>query len=303
MERYESKSKDVLDVSPRPSDDGDMTQLRWLITGASAGFGRTFAEVLLAQGDQVVATARDPRTVADLVERYPDSALALPLDVTDPVQVRDTVAAAVAAGPVDVLVNNAGHGLLGALEELSDEQIHQVLGVNLLGALAVTRAVLPHMRSRRSGHIVQMSSVGGVVGNPGHAIYATTKFALEGASEALAGEVAPFGIRVTIVEPGPFRTEFLGRSMSFAAPIADYEDGPAGALRDRFGKGHGRQPGDPVLAIEAIIGTVRAPSAPLRLPLGRQAVERIRTKLTNQLADLDAVADLAISTDRPAENS
>jgi NAD(P)-dependent dehydrogenase (short-subunit alcohol dehydrogenase family) len=138
--------------------------------------------------------------------------------------------------------------LLGALEELSDDQIHHVLGVNLLGALAVTRAVLPHMRSRRSGHIVQMSSVGGVVGNPGHAIYATSKFALEGASEALAGEVAPFGIRVTIVEPGPFRTEFLGRSMSVAAPIPEYQDGPSGAMRERFGKGHGQQPGDPVLA-------------------------------------------------------
>jgi NAD(P)-dependent dehydrogenase (short-subunit alcohol dehydrogenase family) len=206
----------------------------------------------------------------------------------------------VAAGPVDVLVNNAGHGLLGALEELSDVDIRAVLEVNLLGALTVTRAVLPHMRSRRSGHIVQMSSVGGVVGNPGHAIYATTKFALEGASEALAGEVAPFGIRVLIVEPGPFRTEFLGRSLEFATPIPDYQEGAAGALRQRFGSGHGTQPGDPELAVEAIIATVRAESAPLRLPLGRQAVERIRAKLTRQLADLEAVADLAISTDRPA---
>jgi NAD(P)-dependent dehydrogenase (short-subunit alcohol dehydrogenase family) len=278
-----------------------MTQLRWLITGASAGFGRTFAEVLLAQGDQVVATARDPEAVADLVGRYPGTAQALRLDVTDGEQVRETVAAAVAAGPVDVLVNNAGHGLLGALEELSDEQIHQVLGVNLLGVLTVTRAVLPHMRSRRSGHIVQMSSVGGVVGNPGHAIYATTKFGLEGASEALAGEVAPFGIKVLIVEPGPFRTEFLGRSIGFATPIPQYQDGPAGALRERFGKGHGLQPGDPVLAVQAIIDTVRSGKGPLRLPLGRQAVDRIRAKLTVQLADLDAVEELAVSTDRPAD--
>jgi NAD(P)-dependent dehydrogenase (short-subunit alcohol dehydrogenase family) len=277
-----------------------MTQLRWLITGASAGFGRTFAEVLLAQGDRVVATARDPESVADLVERHPDTAQAVRLDVTNGDQVREAVAAAVAAGPVDVLVNNAGHGLLGALEELSDEQIHQVLGVNLLGALAVTRAVLPHMRSRRTGHIVQMSSVGGVVGNPGHAIYATSKFGLEGASEALAGEVAPFGIKVLIVEPGPFRTEFLGRSMGYATPIPDYEDGPAGALRERMGTGHGQQPGDAVLAVEAIIATVRSGNGPLRLPLGRQAVDRIRAKLTAQLADLDAVEELAVSTDRPA---
>jgi NAD(P)-dependent dehydrogenase (short-subunit alcohol dehydrogenase family) len=275
-----------------------MTSLRWFITGSSAGFGRTLAEALLARGDSVVATARDPRAVGDLVEKYPDAVLALPLDVTDAGQVRAAVDAAVAAGPLDVLVNNAGHGLLGALEELSDEQIHEVLAVNLLGALAVTRAVLPHMRARRGGHIVQISSVGGVIGNPGHAIYATTKFALEGASEALAGEVAPFGIRVTIVEPGPFRTEFLGRSMGRATPIPDYEDGPAGALRARFGTDHGRQAGDPVRAVEAIVDVVRSPSAPLRLPLGRAAVERIRAKLRGQLADLEACADVAVDADR-----
>jgi NAD(P)-dependent dehydrogenase (short-subunit alcohol dehydrogenase family) len=137
-----------------------------------------------------------------------------------------------------------------------------------------------------------------VVGNPGHAIYATSKFALEGASEALAGEVAPFGIRVTIVEPGPFRTEFLGRSLGHATPIPDYEDGPAGALRARNATAHGRQPGDPVRAVEAIIDVVHAPSAPLRLPLGRSAVERIRAKLQAQLGDLEACAEVAIAADR-----
>lgn len=272
--------------------------MRWFITGSSAGFGRVFAETLLDRGDTVVATARDPRSLADLVDKYPDAVLALPLDVTDAGQVRAAVDAAVAAGPIDVLVNNAGHGLLGALEELSGEEIRDVLAVNLLGALAVTRAVLPHMRARRRGHIVQMSSVGGVIGNPGHAIYATSKFALEGASEALAGEVAPFGIGVTIVEPGPFRTEFLGRSLRRATPIPDYEDGPAGALRARFGTQHGQQPGDPVRAVEAIIDVVHSSSAPLRLPLGRQAVERIRGKLQGQLADLEACAEVAIAADR-----
>lgn len=284
----------------RRGNDGCMTsptRLRWFITGSSAGFGRTLAEALLARGDTVVATARDPRALTDLVEKYPDAVLTLPLDVTDAGQVREAVDAAVAAGPIDVLVNNAGHGLLGALEDLSDEEIHDVLAVNLLGALAVTRAVLPHMRARRRGHIVQMSSVGGVIGNPGHAIYGTSKFALEGASEALAGEVAPFGIRVTIVEPGPFRTEFLGRSLRRATPIPDYEDGPVGALRSRFGTQHGRQPGDPVRAVEAIIDVVRSPSAPLRLPLGRAAVERIRAKLQQQLADVEACAEVAIATD------
>jgi NAD(P)-dependent dehydrogenase (short-subunit alcohol dehydrogenase family) len=275
-----------------------MGGMRWFITGSSAGFGRVLAETLLARGDTVVATARDPRALSDLVEKYPDAVLALPLDVTDAGQVRAAVDAAVASGPIDVLVNNAGHGLLGALEELTDDEIQEVLAVNLLGALAVTRAVLPHMRARRTGHIVQMSSVGGVIGNPGHAIYATSKFALEGASEALAGEVAPFGIRVTIVEPGPFRTEFLGRSMRHATPIPDYEDGPAGALRARFVTQHRRQPGDPVRAVEAIIDVVRSPAAPLRLPLGRAAVERIRAKLQQQLADVEAVSEVAIAADR-----
>ncbi|GAA0927239.1 SDR family oxidoreductase [Pseudonocardia zijingensis] len=274
--------------------------MHWLITGSSSGLGRTLAETLLAGGDTVVATARDPHAVADLAERYPGSALALPLDVTHGSQVRAAVETAVAAGPIDVLVNNAGHGLLGALEELSDAEIHEVLAVNLLGALAVTRAVLPHMRERRSGHVVQLSSVGGVVANPGHAIYAASKFALEGASEALAGEVAPFGIRVTIVEPGPFRTEFLGRSLGRSTPIPDYAGGPAGALRARNADAHGRQPGDPVRAAEAIIAAVRAPSAPLRLPLGRSAVERIRAKLTAQLADLEACAAVAVAADREA---
>jgi NAD(P)-dependent dehydrogenase (short-subunit alcohol dehydrogenase family) len=277
----------------------ERTALRWFITGASAGLGRTLAEALLARGDTVVATARRQRDLADLAERHPGAVQALALDVTDAEQVREAVAAAVAAGPIDVLVNNAGHGLLGALEELSDEQIQEVLEVNLLGALRVTRAVLPHLRARRRGHIVQMSSVGGVVGNPGHAIYATSKFALEGASEALAGEVAPFGIRVTIVEPGPFRTEFLGRSLRRATPIPDYEDGPAGAMRARTAADHGKQAGDPVRAAEAIIDVVRSPSAPLRLPLGRSAVERIRAKLHQQLADLEAVAQRAIAADHP----
>jgi NAD(P)-dependent dehydrogenase (short-subunit alcohol dehydrogenase family) len=295
---HECKNKHVLDVWIWCTDDGVMTSLRWFITGSSAGFGRILAETVLARGDAVVATARDPRALSDLVEKYPEAVLALPLDVTDARQVREAVDAAVAEGPVDVLVNNAGHGLVGALEELSDEEIHEVLAVNLLGALAVTRAVLPHMRARRRGHIVQMSSVGGVIGNPGHAIYATSKFALEGASEALAGEVAPLGIRVTIVEPGPFRTEFLGRSMGQATPIPDYEDGPAGALRARFATDHGRQAGDPVRAVEAIIDVVRSPSAPLRLPLGRSAVERIRAKLQQQLADLEACAEVAIAADR-----
>jgi NAD(P)-dependent dehydrogenase (short-subunit alcohol dehydrogenase family) len=269
----------------------------WLITGASNGLGRTLAEAVLARGGRVVATARALGAVQDLAEREPDRVLAARLDVTDQASAHAAVDAAVARfGQIDVLVNNAGHGLIGALEELSEDQIHAVMATNVFGAMAVTRAVLPHMRARRQGCLVQMSSVGGVVGNPGHAIYATSKFALEGMSEALAGEVAPFGIRVLIVEPGPFRTEFAGRSMTFAQPIDDYRDTPAGALRARFRDQDGLQPNDPARAAAIILDTVTDDHAPLRLPLGPEAVGRIREKLQRQLADLDQWESTVVDT-------
>jgi len=272
----------------------------WFITGASTGLGRTLAETVLAHGDRVVATARNVTALDDLTGAHENDVIRLPLDVTDPVQVRTAVAEAIErAGAIDVLVNNAGHGLIGALEELSDGQIQRILGTNVFGVLAVTRAVLPHMRARRRGHIVQLSSVGGMVGNPGHALYATSKFALEGMSEALAGEVKPLGIRVTIVEPGPFRTDFHGRSLEYAEPIEDYRDTPAGTLRERFGTQDGTQPNDPVRAAEAIILAVRDESSPLRLPLGPEAVTRIRAKLRGQLADLEAWEKVSLDTRFP----
>jgi len=267
---------------------------RWLITGASSGFGRALAEAVLAEGDAVVATARRPAALADIAERR--GATVRALDVTDGEQVRDVVAEAVATGGVGVLVNCAGHGLIGALEELTDAEFRGVMETNLFGALAVTKAVLPHMRERGSGHIVQMSSMGGVSANPGHAVYATSKFALEGASEALAGEVAPFGIRVTIVEPGPFRTDFAGRSMLPSTPMAAYAGTPARAARDRFRDQDGVQPNDPAKGAAAIIAAVGAPTGPLRLPLGEEAVARIRGKLERQLADLESTMDLTLST-------
>lgn len=270
-----------------------MPQNVWFITGASRGLGRALADALLSGGERVVATAR---RVADL-DDLPDDVLRLPLDVTDPAQVRAAAEEAIRReGHVDVLVNNAGHGLLGALEELTEQQFASVLATNVHGVFTVTRALLPHFRARRRGHIVQLSSVGGVVGNPGHAAYATSKFALEGMSEALAGEVAPFGIGVTIVEPGPFRTGFAGPSMRFATPIDDYRDTPAGALRVRFSDQDGAQPNDPVLAARAIIDAVRDPASPLRLPLGPEAVDRIRDKLRRQLADLETTESVSRAT-------
>ncbi|MFI9388158.1 oxidoreductase [Kutzneria sp. NPDC052558] len=275
----------------------DIQDQVWLVTGASVGFGRTLAETVLARGGRVVATARDLDAVKDLAEREPERVLAVRLDVTDPASVRAAVDATVARfGRIDVLMNNAGHGLVGALEELSEQQIHAVMATNVFGAMAVTRAVLPHMRARRQGRIVQMSSVGGVVGNPGHAIYATSKFALEGMSEALAGEVAPLGIRVLIVEPGPFRTEFAGRSMAFAEPIDDYRDTPAGTLRTRFREQDGRQPNDPAQAAAIIVDLANDDSAPLRIPLGPEAVGRIREKLQRQLDDLARWESVAVDT-------
>jgi NAD(P)-dependent dehydrogenase (short-subunit alcohol dehydrogenase family) len=270
--------------------------LRWLITGGSSGFGRTITEAVLARGEAAVVTARDPGTLDDLAARGAETAA---LDVTRADQVRSVVESAAAGGAIDVLVNNAGFGHVGALEEVAEADLRRVLETNVFGALAMTRAVLPHMRAARSGHIVQMSSVGGVIGNPGHAAYATSKFALEGASEALAGEVAPLGIRVTIVEPGPFRTRFAGGSMTWATPIDDYAGTPAGTLRDRFSQQDGIQPGDPVRAAEIIVVTVHSGDAPLRLPLGRAAVERIRERLTTRLAELEDVAKVGLSADFP----
>ncbi len=276
----------------------------WLITGAGRGLGRAIAEEALRRGDRVAATARDAGALADLVASAPDRVLPLTLDVADPDAVGRAVAEAEAwgsgSGPdegVDVLVNNAGHGLVGALEELSDADVDAVLGVNVVGTLATTRAVLGAMRARRRGHVVMMSSVGGVVANPGHVLYAVSKFAVEGMGEALAGEVAPWGIRVTLVEPGPFRTDFAGSSMRVSTPIADYADTPAGALRAGMAAQDGMQPGDPVRAAAAIVDAVEDPDSPLRLPLGARAVDRIRAKLTAQLADLDASETTARSAD------
>lgn len=262
----------------------------WFITGASTGFGRALATAATERGDTVVATARDRASVADFM--YHDQ-----LDVTDDTQVQQAVSRAVREhGRIDVVVNNAGHGLLGVTEEVTNDELRGILETNLLGAWRVTRAVLPQLRRQGSGHIVQLSSVGGVVGNPGHAAYATSKFALEGMSEALAGEVADFGIHVTIVEPGPFRTDFAGRSIHRTEQHPAYIGTPGGDLRARFPKQDGRQPNNPDKAAAAIIAVVDSPHPPLRLPLGPEAVQRIRTKLRDQLDSIDEWEVLALDT-------
>jgi NAD(P)-dependent dehydrogenase (short-subunit alcohol dehydrogenase family) len=276
-------------MAPTPETPGAATGRVWFVTGTSTGLGRALAEEVLAHGDRVVATARDATTVKDLAEQAPDRALAATLDVTDAGSVRAAVAAALDTfGRIDVLVNNAGYGLRGAIEDLDEAELCRQFETNVFGALTVTRAVLPAMRRRRSGRVVQVSSVGGVMTMLGGSAYSGTKFALEGLSEGLAAEVAHLGIKVVIVEPGPFRTDFAGRSIRWAAPSPDYADVmvPAKAAFDTF---DGTQPGSPAKAARAIIEVVGWDDPPLRLPLGAEAFARIRDRLAARLAELDAV--------------
>lgn len=268
----------------------------WFITGASSGFGREIAAAALAAGGRVVATARRPEAI-DLGTS--DDLKVLRLDVTDRAQVDGTVAAAAATfGRLDVVVNNAGYGLLGALEEASEAQLRRIFETNVFGALNVTRASLPYLRQQRSGHLIQMSSVGGQIGTAGFSLYQATKFALEGFSEALADELLPLGIKVTIVEPGDFRTDFLARSIEMADPIDDYADS-VGAIRKKPAELFGREPGDPALAAAAIIQVVDSQDPPMRLVLGADALERIHAKIDRQLAELDRWQRVTESTAFP----
>jgi NAD(P)-dependent dehydrogenase (short-subunit alcohol dehydrogenase family) len=269
----------------------------WLITGSSTGFGRTLAEAVLDQGETVVLTARNPQQVEDLTAKFPNRALAVRLDVTKPTEVREVVKQAIATfGRIDVLVNNAGYGTLGAIEEISDEDIRRQFDTNVFGALDLTRAVLPHLRQQRSGHIINFSSVGGFVSFPGSGIYCSTKFALEGISEALAQEVAPLGIKVIIIEPGAFRTDFSGRSLVVSdTQIADYEP-VIGQYRQWVQDIDGQQPGDPKKAALAIIQAVNSENPPLRLTLGADAVNAIDAKLKSVKAELDAWRQVAVDT-------
>ncbi|MGJ5675240.1 MAG: oxidoreductase [Nostochopsis sp.] len=269
----------------------------WLITGSSTGFGRVLALSVLQTGDAVVATARKPEQLQDLVEQYPQHALVVGLDVTKPGEVRAAVDRAIAQfGQIDVLVNNAGYGTMGAIEELSDELVRQQYETNVFGALDLTRAVLPHMRKQRSGHILNLSSVGGMVSFPGAGIYCSTKFALEGISEALAREVASLGIKVTIVEPGAFRTDFNGRSLVVAeTPIGDYEE-VIGGFRQWIKDIDGKQPGDPVKAAAAMIQAVESENPPLRLALGKDALDAIADKLESVKTELDAWREVSTNT-------
>jgi len=272
----------------------------WFITGCSTGFGRELARYTLDRGHRVVVTARRPAEIADLAVGHEARALALQLDVTKPEEIAAAVAAAQAKfGRIDVLVNNAGIGYFGAVEESDDGEVRRMFEINFWGLANMTRAVLPGMRARRSGHIVNISSMGGIRGAPGVGYYNATKFALEGLSEALAQETAPLGIKVLVVEPSGFRTDWAGRSAhETPRPIADY-DSTAGARRRQIRSISGRQPGDPARAAAAIVQAVEAPDAPLRLMLGKDALAGGRGKIAAMKRDFDSWAAVSEGADFP----
>ena len=275
---------------------GDSAGRVWFITGSSSGLGRELVRAAIIHGDRAVATDRDTSAVAGLVALAPQRVRPVRLDVTEPDSVHAAVAEADRAfGRIDVLVNNAGYGLAGTLEELADKDLRDEFETNLFGALAVTRAILPVLRRQRSGHIVQMSSVNGVLPVPGGSAYTGTKFALDGMSEALAAEVAHLGIRVMIVEPGAFRTDFNLRSLRWSEPMPDYAEFMEPELKE-FEAFRGKEPGDPARAAEAIIAAVDRGDAPLRLPLGADAFREIRDYLETRLSELDSAEPIGADT-------
>ena len=270
----------------------------WLITGCSTGFGRELARLLLRAGRRVVVTARNAATLDEFASA--ENALVAALDVTLPAQVADVVQRAEARfGRIDVLVNNAGFGYLSAIEEGEDAEVRAMFETNVFGLANMTKEVLPGMRARRSGHIVNLSSVGGLVGFPGIGYYNATKFAVEGLSEALAKETAPLGIKVTIVAPGPFRTDWAGRSLKTPrVAIADYAQS-AGARRAMIQGRSGSQPGDPIRAAEAILRAVESPEPPLHLLLGRPAYEFTAAKFKEFTTEMEKWREVSLGTDFP----
>ena len=270
----------------------------WLITGCSTGLGRALAEEVLGRGHNAVVTARSAAAVQDLVDAHPDSALAVALDVTDDAQVTDAVArAGERFGPIDVLVNNAGYGYRAAVEEGDDADVRRLFDTNLFGAVAMIKAVLPGMRARRSGTIVNVSSIGARACPPGSGYYSATKAALEAVTSALRKEVGPLGLTAMAVEPGAFRTDFSGRSLTQSAEaIPDYAE-TAGRRRKEHDTVHGTQPGDPKRAAAALVDVVTSGKAPELLVLGSDALTGYRSVVDGQRAEVDAFEHVSTSTD------
>jgi NADP-dependent 3-hydroxy acid dehydrogenase YdfG len=276
----------------------------WFITGCSTGFGRELVTLLLRQNYRVVATARDVTRIADLVAGHEEDALALPLDVTDTDAIHHAVRQAEQKfGHIDVLVNNAGYGYVGAIEEGEEAPVRTMFDTNVFGLIDMTKAILPGMRKRRSGFVINLSSMGGFVSFPGSGYYAATKHAVEAISDSLSQEVAPLGIKVLIVEPGYFRTDFSGRSINMSKTVIEDYDQTAGERRRATRARHGLQPGDPVRAAQAIIDVVGSPDPPLRLLLGASALEAVRRKLDVLRTNFDAWEETTRGADFPAEHA
>lgn len=272
----------------------------WFITGCSTGFGRDLVGLLLRQGYAVVATARDVTKIAGLVDGHEDRALALALDVTDQDAIRHAVRQAEEKfGRIDVLVNNAGYGYMAAIEEGEDSAVRTMFDTNVFGLIDMTKAVLPGMRQRRSGFIVNLSSIAGLRAFPGSGYYSATKHAVEAVSESLAQEGAPLGIKVLLVEPGPFRTDFAGRSLIRSKTVIEEYDSTVHARLRMMANYSGSQKGDPVRAAQAIIDVVAAPNPPLRLVLGQVALDGAREKLAQVAADIDAWEETTRGADFP----
>jgi NAD(P)-dependent dehydrogenase (short-subunit alcohol dehydrogenase family) len=272
----------------------------WFITGCSTGFGRELARHTLELGYPTVVTARNPAQVEDLVKGHEDNALVLKLDVTKAEDIKNAIKAAEERfGRIDVLVNNAGIGYFGSFEESEMDEVRKMFEINVWGLANMTRAVLPTLRKQRSGTVVNISSQGGLVANPAVSFYTATKFSVEALSEALSKEVAPLGIKVLIVEPGPFRTDWAGRSANeVPATIEDYRS-TSGQRAQMIRDISGNQPGDPVRAAKAIVQAVEAKDPPLRLLLGKQAFENAHKKIAELQRDFGAWAEVTLGADFP----
>lgn len=278
-----------------------MTPRTWLITGVSSGFGRHLAEQLLERDDRVVGTVRDLGKVADLSDRHPETFMPELLDVTDTGAVRELVDRSFdRLGRIDVVISNAGYGLFGAAEELSDEQVERIIDTNLLGSIQLIRSALPHLRAQGAGRIIQISSYGGQVAFPGNSLYHATEWGIEGFVESVAQEVAPFGIGMTIVEPGGARTEFRYLSAQVADLLPAYDDTAAHSFLAMLDPANGVAPGDPARMAARIIESVDRQPAPLRMVLGSQALASTIDVLERRIANFETQTELAASTDFPA---
>lgn len=270
----------------------------WLITGCSSGLGRALAQAVLAHGHNAVVTARNVTALQDIAAAFPETALALPLDVTDRAQITSVVEQArTRFGGIDVLVNNAGYGYRAAVEEADDADIRRLFDTNVFGAVDMIKAVLPDMRAKRAGAILNISSIGARISPAGSGYYSATKAALEGLSGSLHKELQPLGINVTVIEPGAFRTDFAGRSLTQSAtPIEDYAE-TAGMRRKENDTVHGTQPGDPAKAAEAILAIVESANPPALMVLGKDAFDAFAAVAQAERTELDQWRDLSLSTD------